>query len=324
MNRNIETMEVFQQRFSNFEIFSNVLGGYALDLQQLDHGSFTGNLQQIQCGNVFINRITTSRRFEVYGNPPQDLRTFGVPTKRTLPFTWRHKYSTGNTIQIYSPGTELEMITDPFFEAIDISIREEDFNVLLQGWNLPELDEIINQREMVSCHPVRFKQLQSMLHSVCATLDANPGLLKQNLELQNTIKHHVPSLLAQTLLFSEDIPTISLPERRRHALREALKYIRKTPLKFANYYKFHQETGINERTLQRAFLDQYGISPKSYAKAHQLSNVYKALVRSHPEEINVYEVASRFGFKHMSQFAKDYRGHFGELPSETLNIQFEN
>ena len=324
MNRNIETMEVFQQRFSNFEIFSNVLGGYALDLQQLDHGSFTGNLQQIQCGNVFINRITTSRRFEVYGNPPQDLRTFGVPTKRTLPFTWRHKYSTGNTIQIYSPGTELEMITDPFFEAIDISIREEDFNVLLQGWNLPELDEIINQREMVSCHPVRFKQLQSMLHSVCATLDANPGLLKQNLELQNTIKHHVPSLLAQTLLFSEDIPTISLPERRRHALREALKYIRKTPLKFANYYKFHQETGINERTLQRAFLDQYGISPKSYAKAHQLSNVYKALVRSNAQDINVYDIASRFGFKHMSQFAKDYYSHFGELPSETLKMQFEN
>lgn len=317
-------MEVIQQRFSNFEIFSNVLRGYALDLQQLDHGSFTGFLQHIQCGNVIINRITTSRRFEVFGNPPQDLRTFGVPTKRSLPFTWRHKYSTGNTIQIYNPSTELEMITDPFFDAIDISIREEDLNVLLQGWNLPELDEIINQRDMVSCHPVRFKQLQSMLHFVCAKLDANPCLLKQDPVLQNTIKHQVPFLLAQTLLFSEDIPTITLPEKRRHALREAVKYIRKTPLKFANYYKFHQDTGINERTLQRAFLDQYDISPKSYAKAHQLSNVYKALVRSNPEEINVYEVANRFGFKHMSQFAKDYHSHFGELPSETLNIQFEN
>jgi AraC family ethanolamine operon transcriptional activator len=324
MNRNIETIKVIQQRFSNFEIFSNVLRGYTLDLQQLDHGSFTGILQQIQCGNVFINRITTNRRFEVFGNPPQDLRTFGVPTKRSLPFTWRHKYSTGNTIQIYNSGTELEMITDPFFDAIDISIREEDFNVLLQGWNLPELDEIINQREMVSCHPVRFKQLQSMLHSVCATLDAKPSLLKQDPVLQNIIKHRVPSLLAQTLLFSEDVPTISLPEKRRHALTEALKYIRKTPLKFANYYKFHQETGINQRTLQRAFLDQYDISPKSYAKAHQLSKVYKALVRSNAQDINVYDIASRFGFKHMSQFAKDYHSHFGELPSETVKMQFEN
>ncbi|MFW2440282.1 MAG: helix-turn-helix domain-containing protein [Arenicellales bacterium] len=324
MNGIIETMEVIQQRFSNFEIFSNMLRGYALDLQQLDHGPFTGILQQIQCGHVFINRVTTSRRFEVFGNPPQDLRTFGVPTKRCLPFTWRHKYSTGNSIQIYNPGTELEMITDLFFEAIDISIRQEDFNVLLHGWNLPELDEIINQREMVSCHPVRFKQLQSMLHSVCATLDANPNLLELNPVLQNTIKHQVPSLLAQALLSSEDIPTISLPEKRRRALKEALKYIRKTPLKFVNYYKFHQETGINQRTLQRAFLDQYDISPKSYAKTHQLSNVYKALVRSNPEDINVHDVANRFGFKHMSQFAKDYHSHFGELPSETLNIQLEN
>jgi len=324
MNRNIETIKVIQQRFSNFEIFSNVLHGYTLDLQQLDHGSFTGILQQIQCGNVFINRITTNRRFEVFGNPPQDLRTFGVPTKKSLPFTWRHKYSTGNTIQIYNSGTELEMITNPFFDAIDISIREEDFNVLLQDWNLPELDEIINQREMVSCHPVRFKPLQSMLHSVCATLDAKPSLLKQDPVLQNIIKHQVPSLLAQALLFSEDIPTISLPEKRRHALTEALKYIRETPLKLANYYKFHQETGINQRTLQRAFLDQYDISPKSYAKAHQLSNVYKALVRSNAQDINVYDIASRFGFKHMSQFAKDYYSHFGELPSETLKMQFEN
>jgi AraC family ethanolamine operon transcriptional activator len=32
----------------------------------------------------------------------------------------------------------------------------------------------------------------------------------------------------------------------------------------------------------------------------------------------INEIANRWGFWHMSQFAADYRRFFGELPSETL------
>ena len=119
-----------QLQFSNFEIFARTLKGYDLDLKQLDRGTFSASLQHIVCDTVFINRIASTRRFEVHGIPPPGLRTFGIPTTNCLPFTWRNKFSSGNTIQIYKPSTELEMVTHPFFEAIDVSIPEETFNIL--------------------------------------------------------------------------------------------------------------------------------------------------------------------------------------------------
>lgn len=230
-------------------------------------------------------------------------------------------YSAGNTVQIYKPGAEFEMITHPFFEAIDVSITEESFNSLMHRQELPELDEILNKSEMVSCNPVRLQQLRTTLYSVCTMLDNNPGLLRRSPALQNIITHEVPYLLAQTIMSSEAQPTNPAPEKRTRALKTAVEYIKSTPRRSLALNKFCRETGISERTLQRAFLDQYGVSPKYYAQAFYLNNVYKLLIRSKPESTSIFEVASSFGYTHMSQFARDYRRHFGELPSETLKAR---
>jgi AraC family ethanolamine operon transcriptional activator len=321
MNANVEQSQVFQQQFSSFEIFSSVVRGYNLELRQLDRGAFVADLQQIQCAHVFINRFATSRRLEVFGTSPPGLRTFGVPTNRCLPFSWRNQYSTGNTLQLFKSGSGFEMNTQPFFEAIDVSITEDDFNALLQGWELPELDEIINNGEMTSCHPVKLQQLRARLHSVCAILDSNPDVLMGSSVLQNIIRYEVPWLLAQALLSADGRQAQSTPEKRSHALKTALEYIVATSKRSGSFATFCRESGINPRTLQRAFLEQYGVSPKAYAQAFHLNNVYKTLIRSHPKSTRIAEVARRSGFSHMSQFARDYRRHFGELPSATLKAR---
>ena len=63
MNSNIEQTLAFQQGFSNFELFSSVLRGYQIDLQQLDHGTFSANIQQIQFGDIFIGDQKTSTMY---------------------------------------------------------------------------------------------------------------------------------------------------------------------------------------------------------------------------------------------------------------------
>ncbi|MCK5662873.1 MAG: helix-turn-helix domain-containing protein [Thiotrichaceae bacterium] len=305
--------------FTNFEIFASILKGYDLDLKQIDRGTFSGTLQQIECNPVFINRITSTRRFEISGNPPPGLRTFGIPTANCLPFTWRGKYSAGNTIQIYKPDTELEMITHPFFEAIDVSITENAFNELNQQWGFPELNKLIDSREMVICNPEIMQQLRITLQTICTTIDSKPDLLKQSTDLQDLIRYEVPYLLVQALITAETQEINTMPAKRNHALKTAVDYIQATPPNKISLNQFCSDNDINERTLQRAFIEQYGISPRSYAKAHQLNSIYKTLLHSDSRTIRISDIASSFGFWHMSQFATDYRRHFGELPSETLN-----
>ncbi len=75
--------------------------------------------------------------------------------------------------------------------------------------------------------------------------------------------------------------------------------------------------GVDASTLQRAFQRKYGFGPHAYVKLHRLDRV-RAALRQAVDGATVTDVATRYGFFHLSQFAADYRRQFGELPSQTL------
>ena len=76
--------------------------------------------------------------------------------------------------------------------------------------------------------------------------------------------------------------------------------------------------GISVRTLHRLFADIRGTSPGKLLKSWRMEAVRDALRSADPEQTTVTDIAPRFGFYHLSQFARDYRRTYGELPSLTL------
>lgn len=310
---------ISQHHFTNFEIFSNVLSGYDIDVKQIGRGSFSAFLQQIQYRPVAINRFTTTLRFEANGKPPPGVRTFGIPTANCQPFVWRDKQTSGNTIQIYKPSTELALITHPEFEAIDISISEKDFNELNRLWGFPDLASMIDNREMLECDPAKMQGLRNTLEYICSVIDNEPDRLKQDIELQNLVNFQVPYLLAEALMTSTVHRVKATASKRSCTVKTVIDYIHSSANAAISIEKLCHDTGINKRTLQRAFLEQYGITPKFYLQTQRLNNVYKTLLHSDPDSIKITDIALSQGYWHMSQFAADYRRHFGELPSETLH-----
>ncbi len=75
--------------------------------------------------------------------------------------------------------------------------------------------------------------------------------------------------------------------------------------------------GIPERTLRYVFEEQYGAGPTHVLRCRRLCQVQRALHEA-PAGAHIGEIAERFGFSHLGQFAADYRALLGELPSETL------
>lgn len=75
--------------------------------------------------------------------------------------------------------------------------------------------------------------------------------------------------------------------------------------------------GASWATLQRAFAEEFGVTPSSYIKSRRLAAVQSELIKAGHNAI-ISDVANRWGFWHMGSFASDYRKQFGELPSETL------
>lgn len=78
-----------------------------------------------------------------------------------------------------------------------------------------------------------------------------------------------------------------------------------------------ERLGLSERTLRYVFEEQFGASPIRILRSRRLCEVRGAL-RAAPPGARVSEIAGRFGFWHLGQFATDYRNLFGERPSETL------
>lgn len=322
MSVSTEKSVICQQHFTNFDIFSNVVSGYDMQVKQISRGSFSANLQQIQYGPISISRFTSRPRVEANGMPPPGMRTFGVPTTNCQPFIWRNKRTTGNTIQIYRPDTELAVITNPAFEAIDISLSEDDFNNLNNIWGFPELARIIQNREMLECEPAIMHELRMLLINICTTIDKEPDRLRQDTALQNLFSYQVPYLLAIALMTSTAHKIKATTEKRNEAIKNATDYIDSYTDKVISIQQLCRDTGINKRTLERAFLEKYEMTPKSYLQSLRLNDAYKTLLQSDPKTTKVTDIALSHGFCHMSQFATDYRKMFGELPSTTLKRCF--
>ena len=77
-------------------------------------------------------------------------------------------------------------------------------------------------------------------------------------------------------------------------------------------------SGVSERTLSTAFREVIGLSPQQFVKTRRLTAARHALTGARRTEIPVKSVALDLGFWHLGYFARDYKAHFGESPSQTL------
>jgi AraC-like DNA-binding protein len=78
-----------------------------------------------------------------------------------------------------------------------------------------------------------------------------------------------------------------------------------------------KELGVSIRTLHSATVNIRGMSLHRYLKTKRLWLVYRKLL-SAAAGARVKRIALEHGFWHMGEFAADYQGLFGELPSRTL------
>mgnify|MGYP001817414455 CR=1 FL=1 len=182
---------------------------------------------------------------------------------------------------------------------------------------LPELDLIIGDAEMLACHPRDMRILRHALFRVCQTLGHDPTLLNTT-GMQNEIEYELPGLLLKALCSAFPNKQCSRPLKKQLALRKAVDYIKTNTNSPITLNTLCQVTQVSARTLQHAFREHFGLSPKAYLRVQRLNDAHRELFDSNPRDARVAEVAHRQGFWHMGQFASDYKRLFGELPSMTL------
>ena len=135
--------------------------------------------------------------------------------------------------------------------------------------------------------------------------------------IETEILHSLLTILVDSSVFREHHATAW---KRSQALTKVKEYIQEAvaDLEFVSVKDLCVHAGVSDRTLQHAFKEYYGVSPQQYLKSLRLHNVHKEIKAGENTTLKISDIANKWGFWHIGQFARDYKQQFGELPSETL------
>jgi AraC-like DNA-binding protein len=107
-------------------------------------------------------------------------------------------------------------------------------------------------------------------------------------------------------------------EATPHCVRRAQEFIAAYLAEDIGLGDIVANAGVSRRTLYRSFEKARGTTPLGFLRDQRLERVHAELLRADPAVVGVTDIALRWGFTHLSDFAARYRARFGCLPSDTL------
>jgi AraC family transcriptional regulator, ethanolamine operon transcriptional activator len=305
------------QRSTDFDAFAAAARGWDLDFRQLDSGPFESDMVQVTTDSVNVAHATLNRLLDQRGATPVGLRTFHLVAEGSSPWVWRHHDVLQDALLIYPTGGEIHGVSRPGFEAFALAFSEDLLAGVASDMGLPDLDTMTGGSEMLRCDPSAMLGLRTWLGTLCDAI--RDGAVPTADRLQYALENDLPRRLLETLRGGRVTEAYASAKVRRCAIQRAQEFIDAAQGHRVTIGDLAKAGGVSERTLQYAFLEYFGVSPNAYLREMRLNQVRSELKRSDPQITLVADVANRWGFWHMGQFAKDYRRLFAVRPSETLN-----
>lgn len=306
------------RRFRDFDELTQTLLAWNLDLLQLDRGRFRGDIFQIGTDRVLVTRAMFNRATWQRGAPPEGYRTFAFLTDPLPHMIWRKQKVSTNSVMAFPPGGELDAVTrEAAFKVFTLSFSKEILAEACRALELPDVKDLLGDDEVVRVDPAGMSRLIDFLQVFCRdSRDDSDRMsspdLRRILEVDLTRRF-------LCVLASSRIETAggAVPGRDR-ALQRLEDTFARIPHELPSVSDLCRTAQVSKRTLEHAFRDRFGMGPASYLKTIRMNGTRKELLDSDPHKARIADVAGRWGFKQMSQFAADYGEIFGELPSSTL------
>jgi AraC-like DNA-binding protein len=218
---------------------------------------------------------------------------------------------------VYSPGMEIDGITWSDFNVFTFSLTLEMIENLGKVSGYPGGRNLFCNTDVLTCHRSVIRKFRQLLRSFCSQIENGHSAVVKH-EFYGKFNSEILDQLLAAIVSSRPVKYSDSSRLRDRALKKAITYISEFSQECPTVQMISQETDVTTRTLEYAFLERFGVPPKTYLQAFRLNGVYREFRRRDPSSTKVIDVANHWGFWHMGQFASDYRKLFGELPSETL------
>ena len=290
--------------------------GWDLEFLQINHGARP--VEAIACATsaVALLQVEFDNHIHQRGSPPLGFVTFGMPSvpQRGLRFGTRDVDS--ESIMALSGPSGFDAVTDSGYSAYTVSISTERLAEVAAILEQPGLEDgKVTSGAVYTPDSVKLAGLRTGLNELFRVL-AEQRDWRVIPTATSFIKKELPIALLQTLSQPSIQSRISASQRI-HALKRARDFIAahgKEPITVLDLCK---TASCSLRTLNRAFHEQFGVSPKRYLTAFRLAGVRRSLLLGTVS--NIGDAAAEWGFWHASKFTQDYKRMYSELPSATLH-----
>ncbi|GGA63887.1 AraC family transcriptional regulator [Edaphobacter acidisoli] len=243
---------------------------------------------------------------------------FGIPVERGEQCKLG-SYAVGENTVAMRPGfAPFELLTPDSFEILGLVVNRQDLVLHIQTLNQSSVLPRTMQDELLKIKPVQKMGLQRLVWQILEEAARTPDIVS-NPSSNESIRIAVLDALADVCSSHE---TTGRPPYRQMShykiVREVRQHLLENQDETITVVDLCQRFQISRRTLQYAFQDVMGMNPNAYLRTLRLNGVRRCLRDPNSGVSSVQQAAANWGFWHMSQFARDYQGLFGELPSERL------
>jgi AraC family ethanolamine operon transcriptional activator len=310
----LESDEVLSRRFRDFDELSAAAVSWDFDFVQLDAGPAPSVLTQVSAPGLLVQRFGFGRSYLQRGSSPPTMRTFGFAEADAHGERMFGRDLTASDLAVFRAGGEFDAVSQPGFACLAVSIDAARFDEAFAAVGAPRGGPFV-ESALLRVDPKILRGLRRRVARLIDQLEANPGALGQpELSEELTSQLSIDLVLA---IQSADAPQAPGSSRVRDlALRRAVSIIADQDDEPITIRQLCQETEVGWTTLVHAFREQFGVTPKAYLGAVRLNRARRGLLEAAPDS-KVADVANRYGFWHMGQFAADYKRLYCELPSET-------
>ncbi|KQQ21723.1 xylulose kinase [Rathayibacter sp. Leaf299] len=227
-------------------------------------------------------------------------------------------HASSTTAGAFVPGEPVELDCSDDFAQLSVMIPRD----LMQL----EVEALLGRDDLAPVHfaseidlstPASRLVLQA-LQLIDGASDQASGPLAHPLALQRLEQVLLHSLLfGQPHNYSSEL-TGPAPKGGPRPLSQAVELLRRRPEHPWTVTELAAAVSTSARSLQEAFRRTLDTTPMAYLRRQRLERVREELLVAAPEAVSVTEVATRWGFIHLSRFAASYRAAFSENPSDTL------
>ena len=307
---------MFNEEYEDTESFGRELG-WDIDFRQLDQGPLSARVLSFGHPGIMVFRFEFNRSFHQLGQPPVGYRTFGLPDVESGVLRWNSAETKPGVLINFNFEKMLDCVNAPGqFGAFVLCFSEQ---VLYDscdelGFDANILEEIQRHRfwDPVEGQHDRLREtLKSLV--IVATQEGNEGLQRWH----KVFNDDLPHVLLRMIAGESSQAKLTIPKFRAAALNRALEVLSSYEQMPISVEALCKISGTSWATLQRAFKNEFQVTPKAYMKLRRLAAVQTELVRQGSTAV-ISDVAHQWGFWHMGSFAADYKKQFGELPSQTL------